>query len=280
MPASGADPRIPVVEMAAPDTTLAAVRIRDSRRRPRPGVSTSPSSWTTAPARSRGRRSSTTSACASRHSDQPSNASAPGHGRARRRCGRRGEGGPAIVRNSTLVAPTNGVDVTDGSEATIRGNVVTSARPGLAGGGGIFVEGGTARIVRNDVSRFNLGVFAFSGRALVSANVIHDGGRGISLGFVMASATVLDNDVRANDEAMFVSSVGAVVSGNRIDGNGGLAFDVQDPASGNEFVANVATNGECSDTTTGAGTAGTANTWIDNIGAPSFPPKICRRPGP
>jgi len=184
------------------------------------------------------------------------------------------------VRNSTLVAPTNGVDVTDGSEATIRGNVVTSARPGLAGGGGIFVEGGTARIVRNDVSRFNLGVFAFSGRALVSANVIHDGGRGISLGFVMASATVLDNDVRANDEAMFVSSVGAVVSGNRIDGNGGLAFDVQDPASGNEFVANVATNGECSDTTTGAGTAGTANTWIDNIGAPSFPPKICRRPGP
>src|SRR3954471_12731059 len=60
---------------------------------------------------------------------------------------------------------------------------------------------------------------------------------GISLGFGMAGQTVLHTHLRGNIEAMFVSSGGAVVSGNRIDG--GLAFDVQDPASGNQFVANV-----------------------------------------
>jgi nitrous oxidase accessory protein NosD len=184
------------------------------------------------------------------------------------------------VRNSTLVAPTNGLHVTAGSEASVRGNVITSARPGLAGGGGIFIEGGTVRFVRNDVSRFNLGVFAFSGQALVFGNTIHDGRVGVSLGFGMTGATAIDNDIRRGVEGFVVGSVGALVSGNRIDVDGGLAFDVQDPASRNQFVANVATDGECSDSTRGAGTAGTANTWIDNIGAPSFPPKICRPPSP
>ena len=158
--------------------------------------------------------------------------------------------------------------------------MITSARPGLAGGGGIFIEGGTVRFVRNDVSRFNLGVFAFSGQALVFGNTIHDGRVGVSLGFGMTGATAIDNDIRRGVEGFVVGSVGALVSGNRIDVDGGLAFDVQDPASRNQFVANVATDGECSASTRGAGTAGTANTWIDNIGAPSVPPKICRPPSP
>jgi hypothetical protein len=149
----------------------------------------------------------------------------------------------------------------------------------------VSVERATARILRNDVSHFNIGIgtFTSSGRPLVYGNNIHDNSvLGLILGFRTSlkptTATAINNDIHGNGQGMTVFTHGSVVSDNRILDNGAGGLEAQPPASANEFVANVAS--ACVDSTTGDGTAGTANTWTDNTGSPSIPSAICRRSGP
>jgi hypothetical protein len=149
------------------------------------------------------------------------------------------------------------------------------------------MEGGTARIVRNDLSGYSAGVLLFhGGQALIggprNGNNIHDSIVGVALiggGVAGVRAGVADNDIHHNEsDGVHVDTPDSIVARNRIHDNGGSA--IQASAPGNQFLHNVSTNNGCVDSTTGDGTAGTANIWIDNIGASSFPPGICRPPGP
>jgi len=225
--------------------------------------------------------------------------------------------GRALVRHSTIVARTDGVAVSAGSTAGIRHNVIERVVSFTdQSDGAIAIFGGTARILRNNLSGFNAGVWVLDGQAVIgggprNGNDIHGALEGVALGvdagqnvaarfgFQAMSAgvraTVADNDIHHNQEqGLEVRTADSIVARNRIHDNGsnGILVEIpaegNPPAAGNRFLHNIATNNgvsepgtlDCNDFTTGTGTAGTANTWIDNIGESSFPPGICRPPGP
>jgi hypothetical protein len=136
--------------------------------------------------------------------------------------------------------------------------------------------------------------------AVVANNAIHDNG---NTGVVVGSlAVVVGNAIRRNGfgaggpgiglgvhVGIRVAGTGAVVASNDVRDNFSGGIVVVGDASANRLLVNVAINnsndsdnplGDCFDPTTGTGTAGTANIWIDNIGAAAFPPDICGPPAP
>jgi len=200
--------------------------------------------------------------------------------------------GRAIVRNSTILAPGAGVDVIGDSTASIGHNVIANHfGDSEHSDAAVMVRGGSATITSNDVSGYFFGVLIPAGQAAVLSNTIHDNLTGVEVGNFSGAggagtATVVNNDIHHN--ALFgggrggveVSSDGSIVSANRVHDNAGHGISVTPTASGNQILANVATNNDCSDSSTGNATAGTANTWLNNIGPSSFPPGICLPPGP
>jgi parallel beta-helix repeat protein len=196
------------------------------------------------------------------------------------------------VRNSTILAPGAGVDVIGDSTASIGHNVIANHfGDSEHSDAAVMVRGGSATITSNDVSGYFFGVLIPAGQAAVLSNTIHDNLTGVEVGNFSGAggagtATVVNNDIHHN--ALFgggrggveVSSDGSIVSANRVHDNAGHGISVTPTASGNQILANVATNNDGLDSSTGNATAGTANTWLNNIGPSSFPPGICLPPGP
>lgn len=71
----------------------------------------------------------------------------------------------------------------------------------------------------------------------------------------------------------------ALVRGNRVWGGDGPGIHFGAATQGNTIRGNRAfgNNPDCQDESTGTGTAGTANTWINNVGRTASPRGICRR---
>jgi parallel beta-helix repeat protein len=201
--------------------------------------------------------------------------------------------GRAVVHRSTIMGRSEGVEVFAGSTAGIRHNVIARLF-GAANqsDGAVTMEGGTARVVRNDLSGYSAGVLLFHGGHVLiggpgNGNEIHDSIVGVTLiggDSEGVRATVADNDIHHNESSgVFVETPDAVVARNRIRDNGSTGISLTSTASGNRILHNVATGNDagspgavdCSDESTGTGTAGTANTWIGNIGGSSSPPGIC-----
>lgn len=226
--------------------------------------------------------------------------------------------GRARVRNSALAARIFPVQVHAGSTANIKGNLIdgtnTSDNPGLNRSGiGIRSEG-DVRIWQNNVSGYVFGVFLQTGTATVGAPGLGNNLHGMDIAVIvedLVAATVANNNIHANGLGLNTfGSRGSVVTGNVMRGNGGgialgdsenifpfrgtdgavvasneirdggFAISAGSFSSGNRIVANVATNTTCFDFSTGNGTAGTANTWLDNIAENSSPPGLCQRFGP
>ena len=103
-------------------------------------------------------------------------------------------------------------------------------------------------------ARVGIGIEGARG-AVVARNVVRDAIGGIEAQGVNNS-TISGNDVRGR---MVGIGLGGDSSGNRVRGN----------------TASSSYGDACSDDSVGGGTAGTANTWTDDIGAPSSPGGLC-----
>lgn len=93
-----------------------------------------------------------------------------------------------------------------------------------------------------------------------------------------SSALVEGNALAGNRVGLALAGGGANrITANVVETSSVFGIDVQDSA-GNAIDRNAASGSgrrDCRDTTTGAGTAGTANTWVANTGATSAPAGLC-----
>jgi nitrous oxidase accessory protein NosD len=90
------------------------------------------------------------------------------------------------------------------------------------------------------------------------------------------------NDSSNNNEGIGVyASTGAKIDNNDTDDNDTDGLFADTDTSGNSFTNNEASgngNLDCEDVSTGTGTAGTANTWLKDVGDTSSPAGICQPP--
>jgi len=159
-----------------------------------------------------------------------------------------------------------GIRVVGGARAEVTDNLVRS----LSGSGtphleiGIIVQDGArgSDIHHNEVRYVEQGLGVLGARAKLRYNdVVGTGGDGLSGIFADGAAgiEVLANRVRGFDYGIWVDAKGTTLRHNDARGNVTLS---------------------CKDTTTGTGTAGTANLWSgSNVGSPtSDPVGICQAP--
>lgn len=165
-------------------------------------------------------------------------------------------------------------------------------------GDGVFLAGYTGsgfRVLHNTVTHSSgsavfFGDIGLSGGApsaiLIQANKFNSSAfSGIRISSGVSGANVLGNITDYNnDQGISVSSevAGAVTVRNNIsDRNKGDGILFSAETKGNTITANKArTNGnlDCEDQSIDSGTAGTANTWTNNVGAKSSPAGLCRAP--
>jgi nitrous oxidase accessory protein NosD len=153
---------------------------------------------------------------------------------------------------------------------------------------GLLLLGGTARIEDNvfeaRVSKlmYGTGIEVNDGRAVVQRNRV-DGFSGPGIYFaeqpggVVARNHVVRTDTGIDIEGLFGEPIMHVeVDHNRVHGSvrgiwvlDAVELDIHD----NDFRGNRGI--DCRDFTTGSGTGGTANTWVNNLGDESRPEGIC-----
>lgn len=172
-----------------------------------------------------------------------------------------------IIRGagSTSVIGQNGIQISRGATATVAGNTVSDNeyQPQTATATGIVVIGsvGNVTISNNKVLRNDANIFAFNAKTskvAISGNSTTNGLYGI----------VVDESTNAVVEKNV--SISAVTAG----------INAGPTAAGNTFRDNVATGvplpgHDCLDESEGSATAGTANTWTNNIGDTRKPEGIC-----
>lgn len=98
----------------------------------------------------------------------------------------------------------------------------------------------------------------------------------------IANNVITDSESTAVGHAISVapnSLTNSAITRNNADGNAGDGIRIDAGGNtGNTLTSNVAQNNgmlDCRDSTTGTGTAGTANTWTGNVGPNASPPDIC-----
>ncbi|MFN8619382.1 MAG: right-handed parallel beta-helix repeat-containing protein [Chloroflexota bacterium] len=162
---------------------------------------------------------------------------------------------------------------------------------------GILAEHGIAAITSNWVRGsatdahadrwIDTGVRVQDGTFLVAKNAVHHTGVGISAVEVRpasggSASRVSFNTITSGsrDGIRLESSSGARLAGNRVTGFSGSGLVAAD-SHGSTVVGNQVLHGgevhglDCRDDSTGAGTAGTDNTWTSNVGVDSDPTGLC-----
>jgi nitrous oxidase accessory protein NosD len=188
------------------------------------------------------------------------------------------------------VIAQNGIQVSDGANATVSGNYVSGNEysPQTTESTGILLfSPGTALVDGNTTQANDGGIYAFGTdrHTTLAANYASQSTfDGITLDSVTGS-TVTDNNSSNNTTAggegfgAFDSTTGARLENNHADGNATNGFFADSTTSGNTFESNNSQgNGsfDCQDQSTGTETAGTANQWIRDRGVTSQPAGICQ----
>jgi hypothetical protein len=195
--------------------------------------------------------------------------------------------GNAIIDDSTIQNyQTLGVTVTvSGSNGWVRNSTIQ----GLAGGspqdflvGLVLADGANALVDDNNISG-NYDQSAVAGNDATQ-------GDGIFAGFAPGKVLIKDNYLTGNDIGLEIQGASGLLDGNdRMINNNydGIHIDASDPFgdstsnntlfndhAGNNGVANGGF--DCEDDTTGAGTAGTADVWMNDHGTTMTPAGICK----
>jgi parallel beta-helix repeat protein len=183
-----------------------------------------------------------------------------------------GAAGNVVAHNDSRLNRHDGVHLTRTATGTAgaNNNVVEHNRlfdngtPGVGNGCGVDIDGGSA----NNIVRDNL-------------IVLHDRA-GIRLRNTGTGNVVRQNKTREapspGDGILLINASGNIVERNHSVANGRDGIRIEPTSSGNTILRNHARrNGafDCHDLTTGPGTVGTANFWIENRGETQMPPGIC-----
>lgn len=183
-----------------------------------------------------------------------------------------GAAGNVVAHNDSRLNRHDGIHLTRTATgaAGANNNVVEhnhlfdNGTPGAGNGCGVDVDGGSATNIIED-----------------NKIVLHDRA-GIRLRNAGTGNVVRQNEVREapspGDGILLINSSGGTVERNQSVANGRDGIRIEPTSSGNTILRNHARrNGvfDCHDLTTGPGTAGTANYWIDNRGVTQMPSGIC-----
>jgi hypothetical protein len=191
--------------------------------------------------------------------------------------------GNGTLSNSTVSNYQQfGVSVSvQGSSATVSGNSITGLPGGIPGTpfvGIVVGDGASASLQGNTIS----------GQVNPTPDPHNDftQGDGVFLGFAPAAVTMSDNALNGNDIGLEIDGASGVVERkDRMTNNNfdGIHIDAKDPfgnISANNTLFNDRSYGngvyDCEDNTTGNGTAGTADNWLNVHGATMTPAGICK----
>jgi hypothetical protein len=180
-----------------------------------------------------------------------------------------------------IAAPTvgEGIAILDGASALVRDNLIVGLPSSMDAGSGGPVYGSTPLIQQG------IRVLSPGPGTIVSRNTVRYAWyRGMVVGNA-ADAAVRANVIRdtAADGLVISGATGGTVAKNVLT-NIGRNDPVQYAAlsaytsSGVTFRENDARGGlglDCTDDSSGSGTGGTANTWVDNLGLDADPAAIC-----
>jgi parallel beta-helix repeat protein len=215
----------------------------------------------------------------------------------------------------TPLIAQNGVQASGGATATIRHNFVADnvySPQAVASTGILLFQSGQVNIAQNTLTSNDVGIYMLqpaAGSAAASNRVrasTFDGitsdtadsnqiaynktdqnnGPGIGV-YVSQRNTLQANLVQGNtDSGILLDTAGTnSIRDNHVRNNGTSSADTTDGirvnslSTGNTFADNHLANNvthDCHDDSVGTGTAGTANFWVNNEGATSKPPGLCR----
>jgi parallel beta-helix repeat protein len=194
------------------------------------------------------------------------------------------DGGFDLIRNNLIVGGEIGIDLIGSQADTVRDNTLLAQT--LAG---VFVQGGSnpaaADVLNNTVTggtasaTFGViyGASAGAVSGLAFGNTISKHTFAIDVTSGPADVSLKANTVFQNGGGIFITSTVPVeVENNRVNGNATYGIEVH--TGGHTLLSNNArSNGgtDCIDTTSGGGTASTANTWTGNYGLDWNVPGIC-----
>lgn len=156
-------------------------------------------------------------------------------------------------------ARTNGVGIRirDVTDVAVRNNVLSGGSECIRAFSNDAPGFVLVRITRNRLSGCERGIVVFHARGVA----------------------VLDNKVEgSNDGIVLDGSTECSLLGNDVENNAQLGIAVSVDSTANHIRGNVSRgNGvvDCRDASAGQGTAGTANTWLENEGGTSAPPGLC-----
>lgn len=184
----------------------------------------------------------------------------------------------AGINSATLSKATIGTNVF--ADNVVFGVILSPAGTDTAiiVSGNKFSGGGHSDIVFNGtVSNSNI-----TNNVITDDHVASAGAGAIFVGGASQNDKVANNTVtNANNIGIWVNSTAlgaATVRANKVTDSlsAGISFDPS--THGNTIVRNLSSGSggvNCNDSSTGSGTAGTANTWVFNHTAPSSPAGIC-----
>ena len=182
-----------------------------------------------------------------------------------------------------------------GSMATITGNTITGAGPtATIAQNGIFVRDDTIVAISNNTISGNAysqgalstAIAVVGGQVVASGNTLNANDYGIET-FLAQGTAIRSNTVTGGAYGIAIFNSTNVLVGTNTTADQAKAglYAEDDPSggqsSGNSFLNNTATgvsgdgNYDCLDITTGGATAGTANTWLNNVGDTRKPEGIC-----
>jgi parallel beta-helix repeat protein len=185
----------------------------------------------------------------------------------------------------TATIAQNGIQVSRQATANVRRNYVADnlySPQTVASAGVLLFSPGAVQIEGNNVRSNDVGIYAIdvdSQTAIDDNDVTKSSFDGIAVED-SAQARVRRNRTPLNMVGVGLYGVtGALVAGNRADGNGDVGLFADTDTANNTFSDNSAQDNDtfdCQDRSVGGGTAGTANTWLRNAGDTSSPPGICK----
>ena len=191
----------------------------------------------------------------------------------------------------TMVRFQNGVAATSGSTATVQHNFVAgniNALQTVHSAGIVLIQSGQVFIDHNTLSFNDSGVGMVepaSGSMTTHNHVMASTFDGIALETTISSRVAFNRVERNGGSGVVLdNSQGNEIDGNEVRRNGTENGDTTDGIRVTEFSAfNTLRNNhmkdnvthDCHDDSVGPGTAGTANSWIDDHGETSQPPGLC-----
>jgi hypothetical protein len=193
------------------------------------------------------------------------------------------------IRDNLIRRVADGVFVDDGNFGDIRVNTIQQyGQYGVATFGPQNGIGASSQVSDNTLTGQpgSTGVIFFQTGALprvsgsVFANRIsgNQGENGVGILVANGAVSVIGNDVFANGTGLSLFSGGQLIQANSFNNNQHQGIIAHSSVGGARFISNDArSNGglDCQDTSHGTGTAGTANTWTNNLGLDASPPGIC-----